>query len=130
MKTIVIIASSLLLLLCNWAQAVVPQNQNNVALVKLVDYNHITKEKINNDSQIINLIEDLDIDSEEDNNNGNNIKSNKDNKYLFQNFNFYSSQNLICRFNHKTVYKYSYTFFPSLCGKSNPIYILNSVFRI
>ena len=130
MKTIVIIASSLLLLLCNWAQAVVPQNQSNVALVKLVDFNHITKGKINNESQIINLIEDLDIYSEEDNAQGNNLKSNKDNKYLFQNFNFHSSQNLSCHFNYKTVYTNSYTFIPSLYGKSNPIYILNGVLRI
>lgn len=130
MKIIVIIASSLLLLLCNWAQAVVPQYQSNVAFVKLVDFNHITKGKINNESQIINLIEDLDIDSEEDNPNGNNLKSNKDNKYLFQHFHFHSFQNLNCRFNYKTVYTNSYTFFLSLFGKSNPIYILNSVLRI
>lgn len=86
--------------------------------------------KISNQNKIFTLFEYIDIDSEEDNTNGNDIKADKDNKNLFQNFNFHSSQNYICRFNHKTVYKNSYTFFPSLCVKSNRIYILNSVLRI
>lgn len=130
MKIIVIIASTFLLLLCNWAQAVVPNKQSGIALVKPGDFSHLTKGKISNESQIINLIEDLDIDSEEDNSEVNNFKSSKDNKSLFQKFGFISTQNLNCLFNYKTVRRNSYTYFSSLCGNSNPIYILNSVLRI
>jgi hypothetical protein len=130
MKTIVIIASTFLLLLCNWAQAIVPINQSDVYSVKTVDFTHFTKGKISNESQIINLIEDLDIDSEEDNSEVNNFKSSKDNKSLFQNFGFLSTQNLNCLFNYKTVGSNSYIYFSSLCGNSNPIYILNRVLRI
>jgi hypothetical protein len=130
MKIIVTIITILLLLLCNWTQAIVPINQNNVSLVKVVDFNHITKGKLNNESQIINLIEDLDIDSEEDNANDNDLKSASDNKYLFQNFGLLSSQKLNCLFNYKAVSNNYYTYFPSLCGNSNPIYIFLKDLRI
>ena len=78
----------------------------------------------------VNLIEDLDIDSEEDNSNDNDLKSGSRNKFLFQNFGFLSNQNLNCLFNHKAVSNNYYTYFPSLCGNSGPIYIFIRDLRI
>ena len=130
MKIIVIIVSTFLLLLGNWAKAIVPINQTKVGLVKLIDFKHFTKGKINNESQIINLIEDLDIDSEEDNTNDNGLKLNKVNKYLSQNLDFLSNQNLNYIYNHKSVLNNTYSCFPEHFVNSNPIYILISNLRI
>lgn len=130
MKIVVIIATSVLLLLGNWAQSLVPINHNDVSLIKTVDFNYFSKGKITNESQIINLIEDLEIDSEEDNSNDNDLKSVSGNKYLFQNFGFLSNQNLNCLFNHNAVSNNYYTYFPSLCGNSGPIYIFIRDLRI
>lgn len=130
MKIVVIIATTVLLLLGNWAQAIVPVTQNDVSFIKNVDFYHFTKGKINHESQIINLIEDLDIDSEEDNTNDNDLKSSSRDKYLFQNFGFLSNQNLNFHFNLRAVSNNYHTYFPSFCGNSSPIYIFIRDLRI
>jgi hypothetical protein len=130
MKVILIIASTILLLLCNWVHAVEPIYQLDASLNKAVDFYHLVRDKSNSDNQIINLIEDLDIDSEEDFNNGNDLKSNKDQKHLFQNCGFLPARSLNNFFAPQIGDKTGQKYYSILFKNANPIYILNRNLRI